>query len=484
MRGSDPTEYERVRALAELVDDIVIRVSLEGVVEDLSHNACRRLGTEPEEIVGRELRYLLHPDDRERVLSGLWRTVETTGRARDRVRLRRGDGTWLPAEVTGIVHEDRQGHKALVVFGRDLSQRERDEAGLSASEEQFRLLADTIPAILWMTSADGDITVLNQSGLEFVGRTPEKNTEALREFYVHPDDREPLRQEFDAAILRRSAFGTDVRVRDASGTYRWLAFRGMPRFGPDGAFAGLVGVASDVTEQKLAEASLDRSERLASLGTLATGIASELDGPLGSIRSTVEGTLTTLDRAPNFRCLDQSLKRILVQVERARKITRDLVHFARSEPLGVEPRDLNGLVLELVDQLRGNIRAAQATVECQLAADLPPVPIAWTEMVYAIANLLQNAVVSSERPVHVSVRTERRGDRALLTVSDDGDGIPEDTLARIFDPFFTTRRHLGATGMGLSLAQRIVRDQNGTLEVQSTVDRGTAFIVSLPLDAS
>jgi two-component system sporulation sensor kinase A len=481
MRGRELADEERVRALAELVDDIVIRASLGGVVEYISQNACGRLATEPEAVIGRSVRELLHPDDRERVLAALWRSVETAGR--ERARLLRGDGTWLPAEVTGMTHEDRQGHKALLVIGRDLRSRlreEREEAGLDSSEAQFRLLADTVPAILWMSSPDGGMTVLNRAGHEFLGHTKETNTHKLREVFVHPEDREPLREGFEGAILRRSAFTTEARFRDATGSYRWLFIRGVPRFGPEGEFAGLVGVTFDVTDQKLAEASLSRAERLASIGTLATGIAHEINNPLAAIKSATEGALTTLGREPSFRSLDQSLKRILTQVERATKITRDLLHFARSEPLGAEPRDLNGVVLELVDQLRGNIRAAHATVECQLDPNLPRVPIARTEMVYAIANLLQNAVASSERPVHVRVRTEARGDRVLLSVSDDGDGIPEDTLTQIFDPFFTTRRHCGATGMGLSLAQRIVRDHDGTIEVQSTVDRGTSFIVTLP----
>jgi PAS domain S-box-containing protein len=481
MSGTETTLDARLRALAERVDDIAIRVNPEGVVEHITQNACRRLGLEREQVVGQSVGDLVHPEDRQRVLSELWRSAEQAQGVRVQARLRRADGTWLPADVTGIAHVDQQGAKAIIIVGRDLSEKS-EEAELREREAQFRLLADTVPAMLWMTSADGNLTIINRAGLDFLGNPTETCTDSLMDRYVHPDDREGFRTLMKSSVLERVPFSAEVRNRDTSGSYRWLFMRGMPRFGAGGEFEGLVGVASDVTEQRLAKASLDRAERLTTIGTLATGVAHEIDAPLAAIRSAAESALTTLSRSPSFRSMDQGLKRILVQVERASKITRDLLHFARSEPTTPEPRDLNALVLELVDQLRGNMRAAQATVECQLDPKLPQVPLARTEMVYAITNLLQNAVESSERPVHVSVRTETRDRTVLLTVSDDGDGIPEEMLTRIFDPFFTTRRHFGGTGLALSLVQRIVRDHGGTIQVQSTVDRGTSFIVSLPID--
>jgi PAS domain S-box-containing protein len=477
------TLEERMRALAERAYDVAIRADREGIVQHITQNACRRLGLECEQVVGRNVSELLHPDERQQFLSRLWESAEQPDGTPARMRLRRADGSWLQAELNGIAHVDSQGDKAILIVGRDLSAREPQEAGLRDRDQQFRLLADTVPAMLWMTSADGRMTTVNRAARDFVGGDPaDTDTELMLTFYVHPDEQDKVRSRLRAAIDRRASFSVQTRVRDTSGSYRWLFLRGKPRFDAAGEFEGLVGVAFDVTETKLAKISQHRAERLTTIETLATGVANEINSPLAAIRSVAEGALTTLDRVPSFRCLEQSLKRIVTHVERASKITRNLLHFARSEPSEVESRDLNELVLELVDQLRGNIRDAQASVECQLDPKLPHVPISWTEMVYVITNLLQNAVESSERPVNVGVLTERRGEQVVLTISDDGDGIPEDLLTRIFDPFFTTRRHGGGTGLGLSLVQRIVRDHQGTLEVQSTVDRGTSFIISLPID--
>jgi PAS domain S-box-containing protein len=483
MDGGGPTLEDRLRDLAERVDDIVIRANREGVVEHITQNACQRLGLEQEQVIGRNVSELLHPDDRQRTLSQLWESAEQPDGARAEARLRRADGTWLPADVTSIAHVDSVGAKAVLIVGRDLSERARQAATPHAGNEQMRLLADTVPAMLWMTSADGHMLTVNRAAAEFLGRDPaDLTTDDMLSFYHHPEDQEKVRARLEAAVERHDAFGVLARVRNADGEYRRLLLRGKPRFDSAGEFLGLVGAAFDVTETMVAKASQHRSERLATIGTLATGIAREIDSPLAAIRSAAEGAITSLDRAPNFRCMEQSLKRILVQADRASKISSNLLHFAQSEPGEREIRDLNALVMEMVDQLRGNIRAAQASVECQLDPNLPNVPLARTEMIYVITNLLQNAVESSERPVHVSVRTELRGEQVLLTISDDGDGIPEDMLTRIFDPFFTTRRHGGGTGLGLSLVQRIMRDHEGTIEVQSTVDRGTSFILSLPTE--
>ena len=483
MDGGGPTLEDRLRDLAERVDDIAIRATREGVVEFITRNACRRLGVELEHVVGRNVSDLLHPDDRQRVLSQLWESAEQSDGARTEARLRRADGTWLRADVTGIGHVDSDGAKAVLIVGRDLGEPARKEATPHAGDEQLRLLADSVPAMLWMTSADGHMMTVNRASKEFLGRDPaDVSTDDMLSFYHHIEDQEKVRARLEAAVERHDPFSVLTRVRNADGEYRRVLLRGKPRFDADGEFLGLVGAAFDVTETMVAKASQHRAERLATIGTLATGIAHEIDNPLAAIRSAAEGAITSLDRVPSFRCMEQSLKRILVQVDRASKISRNLLHFAESEPGAREIRDLNALVMEMVDQLRGNIRAAQASVECQLDPNLPHVPLARTEMVYVITNLLQNAVESSERPVHVRVRTERRGEQVLLTISDDGDGISEELLTRIFDPFFTTRRHGGGTGLGLSLVQRIMRDHEGTIEVQSTVDRGTSFILSLPTE--
>jgi PAS domain S-box-containing protein len=483
MSEGGPTLEDRLDNLAERINDIAIRVTREGVVEHITRNACQRLGVEQEEVIGRNLSELLHPDDRQQTLSQLWESAEQPDGARAEARLQRADGSWLRADVTGIAHVDSCGEKAVLIVGRDLSERAREEATPHAGDAQLRLLADTVPAMLWMTSADGHMLNVNRAATEFLGIDPaDVSTDDMLSFYHHIEDQEKVRARLVAAIDRRDPFSVLARVRNAEGEYRRLLLRGKPRFAADGEFLGLVGAAFDMTEIMVAKASQHRSERLATIGTLATGIAREIDNPLAAIRSAAEGAITSLDRVPNFRCMEQSLKRILVQVDRASKISRNLLHFAQSEPSEREIRDLNALVMEMVDQLRGNIRAAQASVECQLDPNLPHIPLTWTEMVYVITNLLQNAVESSERPVHVSVRTERRGEQVLLTISDDGDGIPEDLLTRIFDPFFTTRRHGGGTGLGLSLVQRIMRDHEGTIEVQSTLDRGTSFILSLPTE--
>ncbi|MFQ5698406.1 MAG: ATP-binding protein [Myxococcota bacterium] len=470
----------RLRDLAERAYDLALRLDLEGTIEHVTRGGCAWLRLAASRVEGRPLARLIHPDD----LGSLW-PVERH-RRQSLVRVRCGDGEWRHLDASAIPHRTAEGERVVLLVGRDVTQHMNAWRSTRAQQGQFRLVADTVPVMLWATSADGGVTFLNRAGREFLGSHDEQRTETLRENYVHPDDIDELREAFLGAVVRRKSFSHQARSRHATLGWRWMLHTANPRHDDDGHFAGYVGASIDVTETLHAEVAERRAERLALFGKIATGIGRTLSDPLDSIASAARCARTAIARGADPSVAVAHLTRIEARASRAARLTRDLLHF----PMGDsdedrKPVDPNALIRQVVERERERQSAAHVKLECDLREGLPPVAMRRQEMAHALRSLIRNAIESSSRPVEVVVYSRMAGgpaaDRIEIRIVDNGDGIPEHTLARIFDPFFTTRRDRGGAGLGLTLVQRIVWDHEGTIEVQSSTGGGSTFSVMLPV---
>ena len=228
---------------------------------------------------------------------------------------------------------------------------------------------------------------------------------------------------------------------------------------------------------ELAEAHerLGRASRLAALGTLASGIAHEINNPLGSIRMAsdelaLDGESEEV-RARAVECLVDS-------VERCKSIVKGIKRFANDEAIEKVPLDANECIEAVVAASNRRLDDASARVSIARLAPAAPIEANRIQLEQVIENLLCNAI---ETPGvrRVTIRSFRKGDRVVIEVEDDGDGIDDESLPRIFDPFFTTRLREGGTGLGLSICHSIVEDHGGTIDVRR-LERGSRFRVELP----
>lgn len=221
---------------------------------------------------------------------------------------------------------------------------------------------------------------------------------------------------------------------------------------------------------------LRRFERLASIESLASGIAHEINNPLNSIlliaRYALKGK-SSLDRG-------EALNSIIAEAERGSRVVRNLLKFAREEQSAKSFGDLNEVVQRAVIVARTYLRPAQVRIETALAPDLPQVLMNSAEIEEVIINLVKNAVESANGKVTVNVQTSAEDERVRVVVSDNGVGVPREILSQIFDPFFTTKRTHGSSGMGLSISHRIIADHGGTLTVHSEPGGGAAFTLEIP----
>ena len=226
--------------------------------------------------------------------------------------------------------------------------------------------------------------------------------------------------------------------------------------------------------------------KLATLGELTTGVAHELNNPLNNIGLFVGNAIDQIDRGIDDReVLLKGLAQASEQLQKATEIISHLRTFGRAAPTEFDRVDVNELLERALVLLQEQLRLRQVDVEL----DLDPTPLDVQgnsiQLEQVFINLLTNArdalADADEKVVRVTSRRHER--RVVIRVEDTGHGVPEDLQSRVFDPFFTTKDVGAGTGLGLSITYGIIRDHGGEISLESSPDRGAAFVVELPLAA-
>jgi PAS domain S-box-containing protein len=247
--------------------------------------------------------------------------------------------------------------------------------------------------------------------------------------------------------------------------------------------AGAVLLVEDVTERLAMERSARQTEKLAALGTLAAGLAHELNNPIGIISSRIELMLLDAESQPLPASVREDLGVLHRHAQRVARTAQSLLSFARQSPGRAGSVDLNRLLEDTLLLIEKQLVKDGVTVTRSLAPDLPPVRGDENAIQQVVLNLLTNARDAIEGRGEIFVETARAEDArggVRLSVRDTGAGIEPEVLPRIFDPFFTTKQQ--GTGLGLSILYGIVRDHQGTVDVQSEKGKGTTFVLTFPAE--
>ncbi len=235
---------------------------------------------------------------------------------------------------------------------------------------------------------------------------------------------------------------------------------------------------SQLMKMDLLEKKLRQSERLASLGQLASGIAHEIRNPLGIIK-TISQTLHQEALESGEDSLAEGLNIIESETDRANKVIKGMLDFARPEPLHLRPIDGELVLRDLLTILRSLAKQHQVEIESRLQP-VPPLLADADRLKQAVMNLMLNGIQSMEQGGTLTLSLEQASDSlALITIADQGKGIDKKNLLHIFDPFFTTKD--GGTGLGLSVTHRIIEEHRGTIDVNSQPGKGTVFSLHMPL---
>jgi two-component system NtrC family sensor kinase len=238
---------------------------------------------------------------------------------------------------------------------------------------------------------------------------------------------------------------------------------------------------------KAAHQKLLQSDRLASLGQLAASVAHEINNPVSGVlnlsmlmQRMLKGDVIPQNRVEEFR---KYLGQVVSETSRVGRIVSDLLAFSRRSKPHRAPADLNQIVRTTLSLVQHKMKLSNISVDTRLAENLPPVPCDQSQIQQVVLNLLLNAAEAAQPKGggRVTVVSEPGDSVVVLCISDNGEGIPPENLARIFDPFFTTKPEGKGVGLGLAVSFGIIQAHGGDIEVQSKVGEGTTFSISLPL---
>src|SRR5271157_590109 len=228
--------------------------------------------------------------------------------------------------------------------------------------------------------------------------------------------------------------------------------------------------------QRLHQTQMSRAEHFATLGELAAGLAHEIRNPLAGIAGVIEIVSRDLPDTSPARNVMEDAKQEAVQINR---ILTELLDTARPKPPQFRVSDVCSTAEHAVMFARQQAITKRIMIELEITDTIPPVEHDPNQINQVLLNLLLNAIQSMDKPGTIRVSLQHEENSVLITVADEGKGIPPEHLPNIFRPFFTTKGH--GTGLGLSLARRIVESHGGHIDVTSEVGKGTQFLVRLPI---
>lgn len=253
-----------------------------------------------------------------------------------------------------------------------------------------------------------------------------------------------------------------------------------PVISQEGAMVGVVHIIRDITERKQMEANLIITDRMVSLGEMASGLAHEVNNPLTGVIGFAQLVLQN-PLLPEE--LKGDLEIISSEARRAAEVVQKMLNYARGGGTAVGSVDVNQTLVDVVRLREYELRAKNITVEKRLTLSLPPVKADALELQQVCINLIINAEYFMDkyhRGGKLSLTTEENEDKVRIIIADDGPGIAPDKLVQIFSPFFTTKDFGQGTGLGLSICRGIVTRHGGSIRAESETGFGARFIVELP----
>jgi PAS domain S-box-containing protein len=397
----------------------------------------------------------------------------------------RKDGTRVPILCGYALLQP--GGDEFVGFALDLSQQKQVEHEIREREERFRLLAESLPQMIWMTDGDGENTYCNRLLPAYFGVTQEEVEGSGWTRFIHPDDIGPTMEKWRRCVATSEMFVNEYRLRRRDGVYRHFLARAVPLKADAGEVERWIGSSTDIHDQKMAEDALRKSEKLATAGRLAASIAHEINNPLAGVTNALY--LALQDGSLGAETKDY-LKTAEQELQRVSQITTQTLRFHKQSNSAVRV-DVCDIVDSVLALFKGRLASKRIEVktECERGAFAT---CFGDEIRQVVANLVSNALdATSEGVVRVRVRRTGSWTRGMwmegvkIVIADTGQGIPAAVVDHIFEPSVTTKEATGI-GLGLWVSDGIVRKHGGWIRVRSLSEgrvSGTAFEIFIPANA-
>ena len=382
-----------------------------------------------------------------------------------------------------------------------IAERKRTEEAIRESEERYRRITEAVTDYIFTVRIEDGHPVETVHGAACVavtGYTPEDFASDPYLWFrmVHEEDRPSVQDQARRIVLRQDVQPIEHRILRKDGVIRWVANTLVPHYDTQGNVLSYDGLIRDIHKRKKAEeakakleAQLRHAQKMEAIGTLAGGIAHDINNLLMGIQGNVSLVVMDMDSTHSHY---ERLKKIENQIQSGARLTSQLLGYARKGRYQVKPIKLNHLVSETSDTF-GRTRK-EITIHRELAEDLFAIEADQGQIEQVLLNLFVNAgdampgggdlFLKTMNATHNDMKGRlydpKPGNYVLLRVTDTGTGMDEKTMERIFDPFFTTKEMGRGTGLGLASAYGIIKNHGGYIDVDSIQGQGATFSIYLP----
>jgi len=403
----------------------------------------------------------------------MWRTIANGVTWRGEIKNKAKDGTFYWMDTTIIPLFDERGKPyRYVSFRTEISERK-------SAEETLDTLIYSMPDIVvfkdgmgrWLKANQAAIHFFALEGIPYQGKT---DSELASQSSRTRDAMVVLSGNDEQVWAFGSTLHKEEIVNAPDGTLKVFDVTKVPVFHQNGARKGLTVMGRDITEKKKTEEFLRRSDKIAAVGQLASGIAHEIRNPLAAIKWTVQLLNADREDEPSKKSVDL----VLSELDRIDSIVSEFLMLAKPHHVTFLEKDLRSLLQLTVTLMNVQAHRHKVQISLDVADDVPKVRCDENQLKQVFINFIKNAIEAMPHGGELRIVVRRELEGVQIRFIDQGEGIPEEILAKLGEPFYTTKDK--GTGLGLMVSHKIVQDHHGTLIIKSKVREGTEIEVVLP----
>ncbi len=504
---------EQNRTILQIALDGFVIIGSGGNILEVNEAYCKMTGYDKEELVNMEISDIEFSEKPHGDAKHAQRIVES-GCDRFETKYRRKDGKTIDVDVSSnylIVDGGR-----FFSFVRDITDRKKAEEqlrmhrdnledlikkrtyeieqinkNLSESVELFHTLADNAPVGIWRSDENGGCIYVNKRCSEIINLPLEKAKGAGWAQYIHPDDKPRVFNEWINAVKANKPFLSEYRFKLPSGSLKWVYVQAAAEKGENGNVVGYVGTLTDITERKIAEEKLKKSnerllhsEKLSAIGKLSASIAHEFNNPICGVRNILE---TMFEKEPGETLDETDKKQVGMAVKECNRMAdliKKLQDFHRPSSGETKLVNIQEIIEDVLLICKKELKNRKIILEKHFKP-IPQIKAVPDQIKQVILNLIQNASdAMHDIGGKITITTEYDAPNALMHFKDNGSGISEMDMKSIFEPFFTTKPAVKGTGLGLSISHGIINKHGGEIKVESQLGKGTTFTITLPVGDS
>jgi len=476
----------RYRLLAENANDVIWTVDMNMRPTYMSPSITRLLGYSVEGAMALPMEAVYAPASFETAMKVFAEelaieNMEQKDLFRSRtleLELNRKDGSIVPVEVKFSFIREPDGRPVkILAIARDVTERKRAEERIKHAAEEWRTTFDSITDFISICNKDFRLIRVNKAFADVFKMNPKELIGKPCYEIVHGTNG-PVPNCPQKVTIKTKKPATAEFFEPHLGIH--LETTTSPIFNEKGEVVASVHVARDITQHKKMEEQLIITDRLASVGELASGIAHELNNPLTSVIGFSQ-LLLEKDVPDDVK---EGVKIIYSEAQRTAQVVKNLLTFARKHDTEKGPVDINSIMEKVLELRAYEQKVSNIQVNTRFAPDLPEIMADYFQLQQVFLNIIINAehfMIEAHGKGILTITTERVRYIMRASLADDGPGISKENLGHLFDPFFTTKEVGKGTGLGLSICHGIITEHGGRIYAESKLGKGATFVVELPI---